>query len=161
LARYVALNTPEHESCLLDGIHLPDTEGETIGARLSAEQRSAICRWSSSGRSYAWCCFVPPASGLPPRYAETALDLLRGKYTVYLAASDIPQNQKEFHLGQFSGYRNGFLLSIRAVELIGAKAVRITYNEYRSGLAATSHWELYEWDGSDWVLKQIGPVGIS
>ncbi|MEE8486739.1 MAG: hypothetical protein V3S56_01125 [Gemmatimonadota bacterium] len=145
----------------MDGIHLPDTEGKTIGARLSEEQRFALCRWNSSRGSSDWCCFILPASGVPPRYAETALDLLRSKYTVYLAASDIPQDQKEFYLGQFSGYRNGFLLRISAVELISAKAVRITYKEYRTGLAATSHWELYEWDGSDWVLKQIGPVGIS
>ncbi len=52
----------------MDGIHLPDTEGKTIGARLSEEQRFALCRWNSSRGSSDWCCFILPASGVgfPP-----------------------------------------------------------------------------------------------
>ncbi len=96
----------------------------------------------------------------PPEVEAAVLGLLEKKYKVYRTKEEVPEECVERKNGAVRGYKGGFSFSFE-VKREGPRAVKVSYFDWEGMLAASWHWERYEWTGWRWKWVKSGPLAIS
>ena len=103
------------------------------------------------GSTFSWCLFERPEDDPLPSVTEAIISKLREKYTDYLAEEEIPEDRQILHEGHFVGFDDGFLYKVR-FELLSPIRVKVYYEDFENGLAASSHYKVYRWTGKSWKI---------
>jgi hypothetical protein len=111
------------------------------------------------GARFSWVWVHINGRDVDSDLTKAVLSMLRQRYIVYLRGEDIPAN-KVVQEGGYPEYLDGFKFEFKVTHL-NSSMVEIVYKDYEGQLASALQTIVYEWNGSDWVVKKKSPILVS